>query len=78
MYLEGTRITPFLTYLKPFLEGGPFTKVVKYDPWDTMMASETTLRNLLSSTTPFRGHKDTPNLDIVRAISGRRPFYKSC
>ena len=35
-------------------------------------------RNLLSSTTPFGGLKDSPSLDIARAISGRRPFYKSC
>ena len=36
------------------------------------------IRNLLSSTTPFGGHKDTPILDIVRGISKGRPVNESC
>ena len=43
-----------------------------------VLCNRTTIRNLLSSSTPFCEHKDTPRLDIVRNISGRRLFYKSC
>ena len=42
------------------------------------LGDRTNIRNLLSSTTSFGGHKETPSLDVVRAISGRTPFYKSC
>ena len=31
-----------------------------------MLASKATLRNLLSSSTPFMRHQDTPGLDIVK------------
>ena len=43
-----------------------------------VLCDRTTIRNLMSSTTPFWRHKDGPSLEIVWAISGRRPFYKSC
>ena len=34
-----------------------------------------TIRNLLSSTTPFGGHKETASLDIVRGISAKVVQY---
>ena len=43
-HLGAIRTPPILTQLQTFL-GDPFTKVIRYDPGDTMMASETTLRN---------------------------------
>ena len=36
------------------------------------------VRNLLSSTAPFEGHKDTRILDVFRGISERRPVNESC
>ena len=36
------------------------------------------VKNLLSSTTPFGGHEDTPILDIVRGIFKGRPVNESC
>ena len=38
----------------------------------------TVIRNLLSSTTPFGGHEDTPILDVFRGISEGRPVNESC
>ena len=32
----GYKETPVLTELEPFLEGDPFTKVDRYDPWSTV------------------------------------------
>ena len=43
-----------------------------------VLHDRTTIRNLLSSSTPIEEHKETPGLDKVRVISGRRLFYKSC
>ena len=42
-----------------------------------LLCDKTTVRNLLSYTTPFRGCKDAHSLDIIRAISGRRPLDKN-
>ena len=39
-----------------------------------ILCDRITIRNFLSSTTPFEGHKDTPILGIVKAIYGRRCF----
>ena len=36
-----------MTYSEPFLGGDPSTKVVRYDPWNTVIVSETTHRSLL-------------------------------
>ena len=37
----GYKETPVLTELEPFLEGDPFTKVVRHDQWNTMRLFET-------------------------------------
>ena len=44
----------------------------------TMETFPTPFRNLLSSTTPSRGHKDMPSLDRLRGISERNSKNKSC
>ena len=55
-----------------------FKKVVRHDQLDTTGPSETLSGTSCPQQPHLGGHKDTPSLDIVRAISGRRLFYKSC
>ena len=72
----GYKETPILTELEPFLEGDPFTKVIRHDQWNTMRLFETPSGTSCPPQPQLKSIRKPLVLSKLELFLGG--FYKSC